>query len=222
MMPGQVLHDRPGVEQRACVHVRRRRRFAQRDGAVGRRVHHSLVGQVVRHQRHRRRWREARNGLGEQLARQHVGAVAQSLCLLARVTLVEGGNHLRCAVGERGDHGGGGEQHVQHDGHFAVELDHVEVLPAEQDMHLVVQPHQHQAAPGLRRLNMPYPSMVITRSLVLVEHLPAVLHQTHLRPALRCPRLEHRALRADGVARPHRFQPAHVVHPGRAQARRSG
>src|SRR5215470_11372591 len=82
-----------------------------------------------------------------------------------RLRFVQRRNGGSGAMGQRSDHGGGCEQHVEHDHNLAFQPDRVEVLAPEQHVDFVVQLEDHQAdPPGSRRWNMPYPSMVMTSS----------------------------------------------------------
>src|SRR6185503_4288646 len=111
---------------------------AHRHGAVGGRVHHGAALDAMLDQRERRRVHESGQRLGVELAREHAAARAAARVLGARGRLVQDRDHLGRAVRERGDHRGGGEQHVDHHYDFARQAHAVELLLAGEDVDLVV------------------------------------------------------------------------------------
>ena len=139
MLAQNVLDQVAGIEQRAAIDAPRAGRERQGNGAVGRGVHHRAVLDAVLDQRERRRMHEPRQRLRIQLAREHAAARAAPRILGARRRLVEHRNHLERAVGESRDHGGGGEENVDHHDHLPGDAHAVELLFAREDVNLVIQ-----------------------------------------------------------------------------------
>jgi hypothetical protein len=131
-----VLHQTPRIQQRAAIDARRADGLRHRHRAVGGRIDHALAFDAMRDQRERRRMREARQRFGVELTREDAaGKIAGAG---ARGFLIEHRHDLFRPVRKRRDHGGGGEDDVEHYHHLARHAHAVQLLLFGEDVDLVL------------------------------------------------------------------------------------